>query len=98
MKKLLSVLALALIALGAQAQTAYPLFQPSNGIMKGDVNTFVTQSAVGTDVISLFSGTCNAAAFLRGDASCFNLFGTANTWSATQTFSSNGQNATFTGA
>lgn len=98
MKKILSTLALLFLAVGAQAQNAYPLFAPSNGIMKGDVNTFVTSSATGADVTSLFSGTCNAAAFLRGDASCFDLFGTANTWSQTQSFTSNGSNARFNGA
>lgn len=98
MKKILSTLALLFLAVGAQAQNAYPLFVPSNGIMKGDVNTFVTTSATGADVTSLFSGTCNAAAFLRGDASCFDLLGAANTWSNTQSFTQNGANARFNGA
>jgi hypothetical protein len=85
MKKILATLALVLVALGAQAQNAYPLFAPSNGIMVGNTNTYITTSATGPNVVSLFSGTCNAAAFLRGDASCFDLFGTANTWSQPQT-------------
>lgn len=89
MKKILYALALVLAAVGAQAQTAFPLFQPSNGIMKGDVNTFVTTSAVGSDVTSLFSGTCNAAAFLRGDASCFDLLGGANSWTGLNTWTQN---------
>jgi hypothetical protein len=70
MKKLISALLPLLLAFAAHAQTAYPLFQPSDGIMVGDVNTYVTTSAAASDVISLWGGTCNASAFLRGDGSC----------------------------
>src|SRR5688572_3869026 len=96
MKKIISLLASAILtfAVGASAQTAFPLFQPSDGIMVGDEDTFVTTSAVGADVMALFSGTCNATAFLRGDASCFNLFAGTNTWSAGNTFSLARTNAT----
>lgn len=70
-KKIFTSLALALsVVLSAQGQTAFPLFQPSNGIMVGSDSTYVTSSATSSNVISLWSGTCNATSFLRGDGSC----------------------------
>jgi hypothetical protein len=68
--KFLLAALLALTGLPTLAQNAYPLFAPSNGIMKGDVNTFVTTTATGTDVMSLFTGTCDISRWVRGDASC----------------------------
>jgi hypothetical protein len=72
MKTLLKTLALSLALFfgTADAQTAFPLFQPSDGIMVGDENTFVTTSATSSDVITLWSGTCDPTTFLRGDGSC----------------------------
>lgn len=68
MKKLLLAL-VALLPLTANAQL-YPLFGPSTGIMKGDPTTPQTSSAVSSDVIGLFSGTCDATHFLAGNGSC----------------------------
>lgn len=64
------ILALAaLVALPLHAQT-YNLFKPANGILKGQTTTYVTTAAAASDVISLWSGTCNASTFLKGDGSC----------------------------
>jgi hypothetical protein len=67
-------LILVLLALGAfapaQAQQTFELFRPSSGIMVGNPNSYITSSATSTNVISLWSGTCNATSFLRGDGSC----------------------------
>lgn len=58
-----------LVAGLAQAAT-FNLFQPAAGILKGNPSTYVTTAAAASDVISLWSGTCNASSFLRGDGSC----------------------------
>jgi len=39
-----------------------------NGLLKGNGSGFTT--AASSDVISLWSGTCNASSFLRGDGAC----------------------------
>lgn len=61
--------ALALVALPLHAQT-FNLFKPANGILKGQTTTYVTTAAAASDVISLWSGTCNSSSFLRGDGAC----------------------------
>lgn len=67
---LLAVVAgLGFFAHGAQAQT-YNRFGPVNGILVGDVSTYQTTAADSSDVISLWTGTCNASTFLRADGSC----------------------------
>jgi hypothetical protein len=68
-RKLLSTLALSLVAIGAHAQT-YKLFRPANGILVGQTSTYVTSAASSSNVISLWSGTCNGSSFLRGDGAC----------------------------
>jgi hypothetical protein len=70
MKKLFASLALLLVASPALAQNAYPLFEPADGILVGDQDTYVTTPADSSDVISLWSGTCSLSTFLRGDGSC----------------------------
>lgn len=59
----------ALAALPLHAQT-FNLFKPANGILKGATTTYVTTAAASSDVITLWSGTCNASSFLRGDGAC----------------------------
>jgi hypothetical protein len=49
---------------------AFPLFDPANGILKGQNSTYVTTAATSADVISLWTATCNATTFLRGDGQC----------------------------
>lgn len=67
---LLAVVAgLGFFAHSAQAQT-YNRFTPANGILVGDVSTYVTTAADSSDVISLWTGTCNASNFLRADGAC----------------------------
>lgn len=72
MKSILrAVLALlVLVSISAEAQQTFPYFRPSNGILVGQNNTYVTSAATSANVISLWSGTCNASSFLRGDGSC----------------------------
>jgi hypothetical protein len=71
MKKLLLVLALAAAGLTpAQAQNAYPLFAPATGVLKGDVNTYITTAAASGDILALWSGTCDITTFLRSDGAC----------------------------
>lgn len=54
---------------GAHAQL-YNRFGPANGILKGNSSTPQTTAATNVDVISLFSGTCDAAHFLAGNGTC----------------------------
>lgn len=61
--------ALTLLAASAQGQV-YTRFGPANGILVGDASTYQTSAAEATDVISLWTGTCNASSFLRGDGAC----------------------------
>lgn len=67
--KSLALALVALVALPLHAQT-FNLFKPANGILKGQTTTYVTTAAASSDVISLWSGTCNSSSFLRGDGSC----------------------------
>lgn len=76
--KFLLAALLTLVGAPALAQNAYPLFAPSNGVMKGDVNTFVTSSATNTDIIALFTGTCDITTFLRGNGTCAQVSLTTN--------------------
>lgn len=70
MKKLLVSAALLLGASSLHAQNAYPLFEPADGILVGDQDTYVTTAAVSADVRALWSGTCSITTFLRGDGAC----------------------------
>ena len=67
--KRLIAIGLMLCASLAQAQT-FNLFKPAAGILKGSTTTYVTTAAANSDVISLWSGTCNSTTFLRADGSC----------------------------
>lgn len=49
---------------------AFPLFDPATGILKGQNNTYVTTAAISSDVIGLWTATCNSTTFLRGDGQC----------------------------
>jgi hypothetical protein len=60
------LLAIALPALSA----TFNLFQPATGILVGNANTYVTTAAASSNVIGLWSGTCNSTTFLRADGSC----------------------------
>lgn len=69
MSKKFFALFLAAFATVAAAGT-FNLFQPASGILKGSPTTYVTTSAASTDVRTLWSGTCDASTYLRGDGQC----------------------------
>lgn len=56
-------------ALTAYAAT-FNLFQPATGILVGSSSTYVTTAATSSNVRALWSGTCDATTFLRGDGAC----------------------------
>lgn len=68
--KLLLAALLAFVGTPTIAQNAYPLFEPADGILVGDQDTYVTTPATSADVRSLWSGTCDISTWLRGDGSC----------------------------
>jgi len=55
---------------GVALAATFNLFSPANGILKGNANSYITQAALSSDVISLWTGTCNASSVLKGDGSC----------------------------
>lgn len=57
------------LSLPALAGT-FNLFQPATGILKGNSSTYVTTAAASTDVRTLWTGTCDATTYLRGDGQC----------------------------
>lgn len=71
MKHLRTAIAAFLLTAGGVALAAvFNQFGPVNGILKGNAASPITTAATSTDIIGTFSGTCNAAAELRGDGSC----------------------------
>jgi hypothetical protein len=56
-------------AFAAQAAT-FNLFNPANGILVGNPNTYVTTAATSSNVRALWSGTCDSTTFLRADGTC----------------------------
>jgi len=70
------VVLLPLILLGAflspliASAATFNLFSPATGILKGSSVTYITSAAGSSDVIALWSGTCNATTFMRADGSC----------------------------
>ncbi len=70
MKRIAFALVALLLPALAAGQTAYSLFQPSNGVLKGSTSTYVTTPATSADIISLWTGTCSSTTFLRGDGQC----------------------------
>lgn len=60
-----------LVALSGVAVAAtFNLFQPATGVLKGNASTYVTTAAISTDIRGLWTGTCDASTYLRGDGSC----------------------------
>lgn len=92
MKKLIPLLIL--IPAVAMAAT-FHLFKPAAGILKGDPTTYVTTTAVGTDVSALWTGTCDSTTWLRADGVCATPPGTGTgvslgdvpTWTGVHTWS-----------
>lgn len=66
-------MALALLAL-AYASTGwgqvYSKFGPATGVLKGSTATYQTSAATSADIRGLWTGTCSASTFLRGDGAC----------------------------
>lgn len=60
---------LAAVASLAWAKT-FQLFSPATGVLKGDTNSYITTAAASIDIRALWSGTCDATTFLRGDGAC----------------------------
>jgi hypothetical protein len=89
---------LAALSLSALAGT-FNLFSPATGILKGSSSTYVTTAAASSDVIGLWSGSCNSSSFLRGDGSCSTPTGsvTSVALSAPSVFSVAGSPVTSTG-
>lgn len=79
MKKIFSI-ALLLCSSLASAAT-FNLFSPATGLLKGSTSTYVTTAANSGDIFGLFTGSCNAGVFARGDGAC-----SATLSSAAQTF------------
>lgn len=48
----------------------FNLFGPVNGILKGNANSPQTSAAASSDVIALWTGTCNSGSVLKGDGTC----------------------------
>jgi len=48
----------------------FDYFSPATGVLKGSASTYVTTAAASSDIRALWSGTCNASSFLRGDGAC----------------------------
>ncbi len=68
-RTILLILGCLLYSLNASPAT-FNLFSPATGILKGSSSTYITSAAGSSDVIALWSGTCNASSFLRGDGAC----------------------------
>lgn len=68
--RFLVALALFAVALPALSQTTFNLYGPASGIQKNTGSTPLNTSAASSDVIGLWSGTCSASTFLRGDGQC----------------------------
>jgi hypothetical protein len=62
----------------AHAQT-YNRFGPANGVLKGSTTTPQTTAAVSADIRALWTGTCSAATYMRGDGACATPAGTGVT-------------------
>jgi hypothetical protein len=48
----------------------FNLYSPATGIQKNTGSTYINTAAASSDVTALWSGTCNASSFLRGDGAC----------------------------
>lgn len=68
-KKIAAILAGVCVTLAASADT-FNLFSPVNGVLKGNANTYVTTPAASSDIIPLWTGTCDDETYLRGDGTC----------------------------
>lgn len=66
---LLLGLGFSLVSIGVVAAT-FNQFSPATGVLKGNASTYVTTAAVSADIRGLWTGSCDATTFLRGDGAC----------------------------
>lgn len=81
------VATLGLSSLAAWAAT-FNQFSPANGVLVGNADSPVTTSATSANIRALWSGTCDALVFLRGDGACSAIGGAPGTLG--QVLTSNG--------
>lgn len=61
---------LSVVLAGVAFGATFNLFSPATGVLKGNASTYVTTAAASTDIITMFSGSCNNGTYLRGDGTC----------------------------
>jgi hypothetical protein len=64
------VLGIVIAFAGAALAKTFGVFTPATGILVGNANSSTTTAATSTNVIGLWTGTCNSGTFLRADGSC----------------------------
>jgi hypothetical protein len=61
---------LSLLLSGSAFADTFDFFEPATGILVGTSTSYQTTAADSSDIISLWSGTCDMTTFLRADGSC----------------------------
>jgi hypothetical protein len=77
----LAVAALSLSQFADAQPNIYSKFSPVTGVLKGSATSYFTTAAVSSDIRGLWTGTCDATTFLRGDGACITPAGTGITFS-----------------
>ena len=94
-----AALLLAFGSTGWGQTNTFTKFAPATGVLKGSSTTYVTTAAVAADIKGLWTGTCDATTFLRGDGACATASsspGGANTQVQFNSSGSFGGNTNFT--
>lgn len=60
----------AVVIAGIATAATFNQFSPATGVLKGNASTFVTTAAVSSDIRAMWTGTCDATTFMRGDGAC----------------------------
>lgn len=96
MKKIAAI-ALAILLPTVVLAATFNQFKPVTGVLKGNASTYVTTAATSADIRGLWSGTCDATTFLRGDGACATAGGAtgANPTATVGTSATNGVATTF---
>lgn len=69
MKRFLTSFFSLAISLSAQG-AVFQQFAPATGVLKGNTNSYITTAATSTDIIAMWTGTCNSTTVLRADGGC----------------------------
>lgn len=89
MKRFLTSFFSLAISLSAQG-AVFQQFAPATGILKGNVNTYITTAAVWADLSSLLTGTCNNTTVVYGDGHCASAGGVSlsgnNVWTGSNSY------------